>query len=86
MFIFVADSTVVIFLRVKWVRWHCMNIVNCLSIKILVYIYIYIYIYIYRLSQEECEILRESVPYVKLYRYNPKHLYSKLNDYGDNGK
>ena len=31
-------------------------------------------------------ILRESVPYVKLYRYNPKHLYPKLNGYGDNGQ
>ena len=40
----------------------------------------------YRVSQEECEILRESVPYVKLYRYNPKHLYPKLNGYGDNGQ
>jgi len=49
-------------------------------------IYIYIYIHIHRVSQEECEILRESVPYVKLYRYNPKHLYTKLNVYGDNGK
>jgi len=28
---------------------------------------------------------RESVPYVKVYRYNPKHLYPKLNGYGDNG-
>jgi len=44
------------------------------------------YIYIYRVSQEECEILREGVPYVKLYRYNPKHLYPKLNGYGDNGQ
>ena len=26
-----------------------------------------------------------SVPYVELYRYNPKHLYPKLNGYGDNG-
>jgi len=43
-------------------------------------------IYIYRVSQEECEILWESVPYVKLYRYNPKHLYLKLNGYGDNGQ
>ena len=41
---------------------------------------------IYRVSQKECEILRESVPYVKLYRYNPKHLYPKLNGYGDNGQ
>jgi len=46
-----------------------------------VYIYIYIYIYIYRVSQEECVRLRESVPYVKVYRYNPKHLYPKLNGY-----
>ena len=26
-----------------------------------------------------------SVPYVKLYRYNPKHLYPKLKGYGNNG-
>ena len=46
----------------------------------------YIYIYIYWVSQEECARLRESVPYVKVYRYNPKHLYLKLNGYGDNGQ
>ena len=40
---------------------------------------------IYRLSQEEWTKPRESVPYVELYRYNPKHLYPKLNGYGDNG-
>ena len=45
-----------------------------------------IYIYIYRVSQEERTKLREGVPYVKLYRYNPKHLYPKLNGYGDSGK
>ena len=39
-----------------------------------------------RVSQEEWTKLRESVPYVKLYRYNPKHLYPKLNGYGDNGQ
>ena len=44
---------------------------------------IYIYIYIYRVSQEERARLRESVPYVKVYRYNPKHLYPKLNGYRD---
>ena len=27
-----------------------------------------------------------SVPYVKVHRYNPKHLYPKLNGYGDNGQ
>ena len=40
----------------------------------------------YRASQEEWTKLRESVPYVELYRYNPKHLYPKLNGYGDNGQ
>jgi len=34
---------------------------------------------IYRVSQEECARLREVVPYVKVYRYNPKHLCPKLN-------
>ena len=42
--------------------------------------------HIYRVSQEECARLRESVPYVKVYRCNPKHLYPKLNGYGDNGQ
>jgi len=41
---------------------------------------------IYRVSQEEWTKLREGVPYVKVYRYNPEHLYPKLNGYGDNGK
>jgi len=35
-------------------------------------------VYVYRMSQEERTKLREGVPYVKLYRYNPKHLYPKL--------
>jgi hypothetical protein len=29
-------------------------------------------------SQEECAILQEGVPYVKIYRYNPKHLCPKF--------
>ena len=41
---------------------------------------------LYRVSQEEGTELRESVPYVKIYRYNPKHLYPKLNGYRDNGQ
>ena len=41
---------------------------------------------IYRMSHELKSLLRESVPYVKIYRYNPKHLYPKFNGYGDNGK
>ena len=34
----------------------------------------------------ECARLRENVPYVKVHRYNTKHLYPKLNGYGDNGE
>jgi len=41
---------------------------------------------IYRVSQEECAKLQEGVPYVKVYRYNPKHLCPKSNGYGDNGQ
>jgi len=41
---------------------------------------------LYRVSQEEWTKLGESVPYVELYRYNPEHLYPKLNGYGDNGQ
>jgi len=41
--------------------------------------------HIYSVSQEECARLRECVPYVKVHRYKPKHLYPKLNGYGDNG-
>jgi len=43
-------------------------------------------VYIYRVSQEECARLREGVTYVKVYRYNPKHLCPNLNGYGDNGQ
>jgi len=64
----------------------------------IIYIYICVYIYIYtsilyvyvctyiQVSQEEGTKLRESVSYVKIYRYNPKHLYPKLNGYGVNGQ
>ena len=41
---------------------------------------------IYRVSQEEWTKLREGVPYVKIYRYNPKYLCPKLNGYGDKGQ
>ena len=41
---------------------------------------------LYRVSQEECARLREDVPYVKVYQYNPKHLCPKLNGYGYNGQ
>ena len=48
--------------------------------------HIYIYIYIHRVSHELRSLLRESVSYVKLYRYNQKHLYPKLNGYRDIGQ
>ena len=41
---------------------------------------------LYRVSQEDYARLREGVPYVKVYRYNPKHIGPKLNGYGDNGQ
>ena len=40
----------------------------------------------YRMFQGECAGLRENVPYVKVHRYNPEHLYPKLNGNGDNGE
>ena len=46
----------------------------------------YIYIYIQGVPGGMDTKLRDSVPYVELYRYNPKHLYPKLNGYGDNGQ
>jgi len=58
----------------------------CLYSTILWFLRLFGFICIYRVSQEECVRLRESVPYVELYRYNPKHLYLKLNGYGDNGQ
>ena len=50
------------------------------------YIHICTHTCIYRVSQEEYARFREGVLYVKVYRYNPKHLCPKLNGYGDNGQ
>ena len=55
--------------------WHGAHLTSLLS-----------FVHLNRVSQEECARLRESVPYVKVYRYNPKHLCPKLNGYGDNGQ
>jgi len=64
-----------------------------ISLKIVIKVPIIIFhIYVssesrsYRVSQEERTKLRERVPYVKLYRYKPKHLCPKLNGFRDNGK
>ena len=42
-----------------------------LIFRVLIFIYVSFRIFIYRVSQEEGTKLREGVPYVKLYRYNP---------------
>jgi len=54
-------------------------------LHVIIYTLFY-YLTLYRVSQEGWTKLRKDVPYVKLYRYNPEHLYPKLNGYGDNGK
>ena len=64
-------------IHTKQVNRLCGQNVELSNVKLVVHI---------QVSQEECAILRESVPYVKLYRYNPKHLYPKLNGYGGNGQ
>jgi len=51
-----------------------------------IFLLMLVFLYIYKVSQEERTKLREGVPYVKLYRYNLKDLYPKLNGYGDNGQ
>jgi len=39
-----------------------------------------------QVPQEEYARIREGVPCVKVHRYNPKQLCTKLNGYGDNGQ
>jgi hypothetical protein len=77
----------------KCIYHFCYKILQELSVPssyadryLYIYIYIYTHTHIYRVSQEKCAKLRESVPYVKVYRYNPKHQYPKLNGYGDNSQ
>ena len=67
-------------------RFAVQHLNHCANVHTHTHTHTHIYIYIYRVSQEECARLRESVPYVKVHRYNPKHLYPKLNGYGDNGQ
>ena len=40
----------------------------------------------YRVSRRECARFRKNIPYIKVHRSSPKHLYPKLNSYGDNGE
>ena len=72
------------------IRRHIDNMkLLLLCILLLSHSFIFFSVYffnIYRVSQEERTKLREGVPYVKLYRYNPKHLCPKLNGFRDNGQ
>jgi len=61
------------------------NIIIILIIFIIIILLLIIIILLYGVSQEERTRLRDGVPYVILYRYNPKHLYPKFNGLGDNG-
>ena len=58
----------------------------CVCVCVCVCVFVRVYVCMYRVSQEERTKLREGVPYVKLYRYNPKHLCPTLNGFRDNGK
>jgi len=72
-------------------RWGTNFILHHVFLKKKIYIYM-LSLYsaclskICRVSQEECARLQEGVPYVKVYRYNPKNLCPNLNGYGDNGQ
>ena len=62
----------------------CVDVSNYTAVDIYIYIYIYIHTYIQGVPGG-MDKTSGGVPYVELYRYNPKHLYPKLNGYGDNG-
>ena len=62
------------------------NVLLCVIYLTLTYLCMLHDIALYRVSLEEYARLRESDPYVKVYRYEPKHLYPNVNGYGDNGQ
>jgi len=53
----------------------CLNVI----ISVCMYVYVYTCKYVNSASQEESSRLLEGVPYVTVYRYNPKYLYPNLN-------
>ena len=64
----------------------CLYVCIYVCMNVCMYVCMYVCMHVYRVSQEECTKLRESVPYVKVYRYNPKDLCPKVNGYRDNGQ
>jgi hypothetical protein len=62
--------SVILVVQLLSLMYACLNLINV----------------IYRVEQKERTRLQEGVPYVKVYRKTPKHLYPKLNGFGDNGQ
>jgi len=68
----------------------CIIYVCIICVYVCMYVCMYICMYVVYMYYTGCPRrnvpeLRESIPHVKVYRYNPKHLYPNLNGYGDNG-
>ena len=59
------------------------NNMGCTVCATMCYVRTYVYT---ECPRGECARPRENVPYIKVHRYNPKHLYPKLNGYGNNGE
>ena len=72
--------------RIQAEGFHSVRTAECLLGNRHEYTPSKIHRFLYRVSHELRSLLRESVPYVKIYRYNPKHLHPNLNVYGDNGQ
>jgi len=83
--LFVVWYTLCVVWCALYVVWYTVYVVWYTLFVVWYTLYVVWYT-MYRVSPEECARLRESVPYVKVYRYNPKHLYPNLNYYGDNGQ
>ena len=97
-FIAAGYVRIVHFHAIPHTRRRDANFFNCVCI----YIYIFCFTSIYFNLQPDILVhnffthagcpggnvpdFRENVPYVKVHRYNPKHLYPKLNGYGNNGE
>jgi len=83
-----TPSSLVIYVAVAILTFHCIYKPGSTPSSPVIYVAVAILTFhcIYGVSQEESARLRESVPYVKLYRYNPKHLCPKYKGYGDNGQ
>ena len=73
-----------------WNRKKCLPDSKAGRLEILVFVALFRHrvqqYEMHRVPRRECARLGENVPYDKVHRSNPKHLYPKLNGYGDNGE